>query len=269
MHGRQVGRTEAQKRNAAPPAVHAVVLGNSNLNKINYNKMKTSVQFLVLSLVLSWLGCNAQKNGEVTPSVTDYFQEIPEKYRFGYTIQKEGTEWLRKDDQGMPVESRKIILSEKYLQVGLSIKDNTDSVCVKIFPLKEGNMIGISHFGSSFDLNGGQVWGDVYFLKKENGTWKEITSEVMPKIAVQDFYKEKIGLKEGYTALKYEFTAQEGISANLLVSYSAELDCMGGRDGEVKGEVQKEGCILIEKKKYDKIALKWDAEKTKLLVEKP
>lgn len=227
--------------------------------------MKTSVPFLLLCLVL--LGCNAQKKGETPRSVIEYFQEIPEKYRFGYTIQKEGTEWLRQDDQGMQAESRKVVLSEKsdYLQVGLSINDNTDSVCVKIYPLKEGNMIGVSHFGSSFDLNGGEVWGDVYFLKKENGTWKEITNEVLPEIVVDDFYDEKIVVKKGYTALKYKYGQEDNVEVELLVSYSAELDCMGGRDGEVKGKTQEDGCVLSQKKKRDRIVLKYNGENGKFV----
>lgn len=232
--------------------------------------MKRVFPFLILCFVFQYLSCTAQKETNESKSIAQYFQEIPEKFKFGYSLKKEGTDWLRVDDQGMPPEMRKIVLDEKegYLQVGLSIQDNTDSVCIKRFSLKGVEILGVAYFNQFFNLNGGQVSGEIHFLKKENDTWKEITSEIMPKIEVQDFYNEKIRLKEGYTALKYEFITK-GVMANLLVSYSAELDCMGGREGEVKGEAQKEGCVLSEKKKYDKIELKWDAEKTKLSVEKP
>ena len=230
--------------------------------------MKISIPFLLLCLLISCLlfSCNAQKKEEASQSVIDYFQEIPEKYRFGYTIEKEGAEWLSKDDQVMPVQSRKVVLLEKsnYLQVGLSsIPDLNDSVCVKIFPTKTGNIVGISHFGSRFDLNGGQVWGEIFFLKKENGSWKEINVDVLPDVSIQDFYNEKISQKEGYVALQYIFGENENIAAQLMVSYSAELDCMGGRNGAITGKIQKEGCLLTEKKKRDKILLKYNRENGK------
>jgi hypothetical protein len=170
-----------------------------------------------------------------TGLVTENFKQFCSQYRLNYLNTGSYTPEINEKDQLIEIRKDK-------LTIQFSEYNNADGQSLFVFSSFRDTCCGSPEITSGC-------------YTKENGAWKDITSEVMPALTYNDFYGRDAAPPSQYlNAVQFRYVLHKNNQLQVVI--------------EPKGQFDEKYLRIFEARKYAAVQLKWDRKNGKFEIQK-